>query len=87
MKVAFDQISNFAQFVSADYSNNYSCQPQDQRLTIDLRTKFIAGLQAHPCTSAHSAGRRLCMRAAFKVKVKMRRPQRGWARRWAGAGT
>jgi len=30
MKVAFDQISDFAQFVSADYSNNSSCQPQDQ---------------------------------------------------------
>jgi hypothetical protein len=47
MKVAFDQISDFAQFVSADYSKNSSCQPQDQRLTVDLRTKWIAGLQAH----------------------------------------
>jgi hypothetical protein len=47
MKVAFDQISDFGQFVSADYSNNSSCQPQDQRLTVDLRTKWMAGLQAH----------------------------------------
>jgi hypothetical protein len=51
MKVAFDQISDFAQFVSADYSNNSSCQPQDQRLIADLRTKFIAGLQAHLSTA------------------------------------
>ena len=47
MKVAFDQISDFAQFVSADYSKNSSCQPQDQRLTVGLRTKSIPGLQAH----------------------------------------
>ena len=47
MKVAFDQISDFAQFVSADYSKKSSYQPQDQRLTVDLRTKFAAGLQAH----------------------------------------
>jgi hypothetical protein len=47
MKVAFDQISDFAQFASADYSKNSSCQPQDQRLTVDLRTECVPGLQAH----------------------------------------
>ena len=82
MKVAFDQISDFAQFVSADYSNNSSCQPQDQRLTVDLRTKFVPGLQAH--LSNHMSGddmmmlRMSCAPAAatFRSAAPSRRPVR-----------